>query len=229
MRIRVYPGQSFDQETGFHYNYHRYYDPRTGRYLTPDPIGLAGGINLFAYAWNNPVNSIDPIGLFGLGAAGGGSFTFFGFRGGIDLELRIIKDFNKSIFEGWSLGLTFTHTWANMYKEEYNDSCEEQPSPWGMNVEGGVRSLITNANNIGQMIGESVTIVGAGAGLIVGGGGELSVMTEEDYRTPVTNSPGSPVYELSLGAPPLPGADVGVEAHVKTRNKTLRILTLGEK
>jgi RHS repeat-associated protein len=43
------PGQYYDAETGLHYNYFRYYDPTTGRYLTPDPIGLFEGINLFSY------------------------------------------------------------------------------------------------------------------------------------------------------------------------------------
>jgi len=58
-----YPGQCYDQETGLYYNYFRYYNPQTGRYITPDPIGLEGGINLFTYVQNNPINIIDPEGL----------------------------------------------------------------------------------------------------------------------------------------------------------------------
>ena len=46
-----------------HYNYYRYYDPALGRYLTPDPIGLAGGFNPYVYCLNDPVNLIDPFGL----------------------------------------------------------------------------------------------------------------------------------------------------------------------
>jgi RHS repeat-associated protein len=58
-----FPGQYYDQETGLHYNYFRYYDPTTGRYVTPDPIGLAGGINLFVYVRGSPLRWVDPFGL----------------------------------------------------------------------------------------------------------------------------------------------------------------------
>ena len=79
-----FPGQYYDTETGLHYNYHRYYDPRTGKYLTPDPshsiqprqpreTGIPYLIpyflnspleyNLYHYVKNNPINLIDPEGL----------------------------------------------------------------------------------------------------------------------------------------------------------------------
>ncbi len=59
-----FPGQFYDQETGLHYNWHRYYDPKTGRYLTPDPIGLDGGINRYVYVDNRPLSGIDAVGLW---------------------------------------------------------------------------------------------------------------------------------------------------------------------
>jgi RHS repeat-associated protein len=57
-----FPGQYLDPETGLHYNYHRYYDPTTGAYLTPDPLGLAPSPNPHAYV-PNPTVLTDPLGL----------------------------------------------------------------------------------------------------------------------------------------------------------------------
>jgi RHS repeat-associated protein len=59
-----FPGQYHDIETGFYYNYFRYYDPQLGRYLTSDPIDLDGGPNTYAYAELNPVRYSDEFGLF---------------------------------------------------------------------------------------------------------------------------------------------------------------------
>jgi RHS repeat-associated protein len=58
-----FAGQYEDSESGYHYNWHRYYDPSTGRYLTPDPIGLAGGLNGYGYAGQDPMGAVDPFGL----------------------------------------------------------------------------------------------------------------------------------------------------------------------
>ena len=56
------PGQYYDEETGLHYNLFRYYAPECGRFVSQDPIGLAGGINLYQYG-PNPLSYIDPLGL----------------------------------------------------------------------------------------------------------------------------------------------------------------------
>ncbi|MFU2078906.1 RHS repeat domain-containing protein, partial [Avibacterium endocarditidis] len=55
--------QYCDQETGLHYNFFRYYEPNIGRFTQLDPIGLAGGENLYRFE-GSVQNQIDPLGLF---------------------------------------------------------------------------------------------------------------------------------------------------------------------
>lgn len=59
-----FPGHYADTETGWHYNYHRHYDPLSGRYSSPDPLGIAPARNPYSYV-RNPFSWSDPLGLSG--------------------------------------------------------------------------------------------------------------------------------------------------------------------
>ncbi len=58
-----FAGQYYDNESGLHYNMNRMYNPRTGRYMQSDPLGLVAGPNTFNYVNGSPLNATDPLGL----------------------------------------------------------------------------------------------------------------------------------------------------------------------
>ncbi|EAM8905787.1 hypothetical protein CBJ65_21770, partial [Salmonella enterica subsp. enterica serovar Agama] len=70
-----FQGQYEDEESGLFYNLNRYYQPELGRYITPDPVKLAGGLNQYAYVGGNPVSWVDPEGLFQQSGTGFGNAT----------------------------------------------------------------------------------------------------------------------------------------------------------
>jgi len=59
----MFTGRNYDSETGLYYYRARYYSSYIGRFLQTDPVGYAGGLNLYTYVGNNPLNWIDPFGL----------------------------------------------------------------------------------------------------------------------------------------------------------------------
>ena len=59
----LFQGREYDYDTALYYFRNRWYEPETGRWLSPDPIGISGGLNLYAFCENDPINYVDPSGL----------------------------------------------------------------------------------------------------------------------------------------------------------------------
>ena len=89
-----YTSREWDEETGDYYYRARYYDPSTGRFLTPDPIGFKGGdANLYRYVGNNPVLYVDPYGKNRFAIAVGGLLvTYLFYKYVVDPNFVLIPD-----------------------------------------------------------------------------------------------------------------------------------------
>lgn len=97
-----FPGQFYDNETGLHYNYFRYYDPRIGRYVSADPIGLdSGDVNLYGYVRNNPLNQSDPSGMASITEIEDGELFYTWHMGWIDTNHATHTD--GSLIKAWEI------------------------------------------------------------------------------------------------------------------------------
>ncbi len=72
-----FSGKEYDPRTGLYYFGYRYYEPNFQRWLNRDPIGERGGLNLYGFVGNNPVNRIDPLGLWGVAFGNNSGSSYF--------------------------------------------------------------------------------------------------------------------------------------------------------
>jgi RHS repeat-associated protein len=134
-----------DEENGLLYMRARYYDPDVGRFISKDPIGILGGLNMFTYVQNNPVNYTDPYGLqgksknSGTGVSKGRLWLSVGVKilgigiigVGVIIEAPVVIVIGIGVEVGY---MTYEAIQAYMegkeaiekHKEDLNKACEEQ-------------------------------------------------------------------------------------------------------
>ena len=125
-------GQQYDEESGLHYNRHRYYDPAIGRYITQDPIGLDGGMNLYTYP-HNPLQMVDPLGLnpaagaLAGGAVGGPVGAVIGGLIGLAATVGLFSMASSNTMTGEDENQEAQNNRKAKEYENYKNRCNEQP------------------------------------------------------------------------------------------------------
>jgi len=133
-----FPGQYEDRETGMHYNYFRYYDPLTGRYITSDPIGLLGGLNVYIYASQNPGTY---MGMFGLHC----KITIWVFGSKDDWGYKAILEYYDDQ-TGEYLMIEDVSTWPN-------------PNSWNPGIAAGKYKGVYNSNGFRRRDGTTMPYI----------------------------------------------------------------------
>nr|WP_272914615.1 RHS repeat-associated core domain-containing protein [Gilliamella sp. Pas-s25] len=138
-----FPGQYYDKETGLSYNYFRDYNPKIGRYIQSDPIGLNGGINTFSYVGGNPLLYRDPYGKIPIvpgimgcmanpscAALMVGAAAAIGFA--IDHTINELYKYNRTLLNNYDKGYPFCASVPVSIEskvKDYDDNIPRNPDP----------------------------------------------------------------------------------------------------
>jgi len=187
----LYTGREWDADVDLYYYRARWYDPRTGRFVSQDPIGLASGdVNFYRYVGNSPPNFTDPTGLvtFSIGVSADLSFLILHFAAAAEVSV------GYSAKDGITIGV----------------GCTLGGGP-GLGIGAGAGADVsgTTAPNVGSLAGNATEV---GVEVPIGG----ASYTETDSYKGITVAPGpSPVlgvfvdstesFVVNTGPDPEPG------------------------
>ena len=165
--------------TGLQYRRNRLYDPATGRFTQQDPIGLAGGLNLYGYAGGDPINNSDPFGLCP-GKSASGTICLAWFIATPTTLGGVLKGDNRDFQE--HSGKSQSRAWAVI--DPANGSVNSAINPSCLGASSGIC-----ADNINGADAFTVTADGNGG---------------FDVHLSITNSllPGSPAIDATLKVSP---------------------------
>ena len=203
-----YGGQSgyyTDPETGLLLLTHRYYDPAEGRFLTRDPIGYSGGMNLYGYVGGNPVNMVDPLGLwtFQLGGNPAG-----GAGGGGTAEAGFVVGYSRKT--GWEFG-----TYKTVGGGGYGGISGSISVTFTVSGNAGIEKVSGPAGQVGGSIGgfgPELLCAGVEANIMLRGGkptytgsvGAGTGLTPGELHGNVTNTWVQPLWSSRKHLPPKP-------------------------
>jgi RHS repeat-associated protein len=222
-----FSGQYADLETGLSYNSKRDYDPVNGRYIESDPIGLPGGMNTYAYAVGDPVDVIDPTGLFGAGLSVNESTE----AGLLKFGAGQTGAGGIAAFTDWaSLSWGSFGSWG-AFGGDHKSGLSYPRCPgkdnwaFGAYAGGGLSAFATDANGISDLAGPFRTYS------LNAGWGRRTISIQFSVGT---NSAGQQIHVLSYGGPiPLlglpTGGGFGLDVSVYNTNTWIASATTGSR
>jgi RHS repeat-associated protein len=197
-----FPGQYFQIETNLAYNWHRHYDPVTGRYTQPDPLGFVDGPSVYAYAGNSPFMVTDRDGRCaqcvgaGLGALGGAAYVYWNSGGCASWDELFEGAFNGALIGSGLSSLRFVSLarilGRGAFRRFLQDQSGGRPGNRGnydhkADVNGGGNDLANSLAKPGESVVSEGSVLGRGVNRradnqVIGTDGRTRVVVESERR-----------------------------------------------